>query len=111
MACREQRLALGRWDDECGQSAGFWLVKAVPGLALCRHPVGWIVQADELVYDIYSLSPQRAWGEDFSTRPAYQLMDANPELDRIFTSRAEAALAVQQALAESEAPALAAVLG
>lgn len=108
---REPRVSLARWEDDRGDSTGWWLVRQIPGLAVTCNGTMWQLAAADDLFDHYPQAPRRLWGENFSARPGWQLLQAHPQLRRDFRTRAEALLALENELAGPDgAPALAEAL-
>lgn len=68
------KLSLSRWEDEHGDSAGYWLVRELPGFFLERSLEGsWQVQCLDFPVDAplagtVMQAPCDLWGVDWSPR-------------------------------------------
>lgn len=104
------KLSLARWDYK-GSSAGWWMVRELPGVAIvCLSGSGYAYRAgaecwqvssdpdnfgDEFLEDAW-----RVWGDDF------EFTDLSRMEKRLFPSRSSALLALEAAFSEAPAPAL-----
>lgn len=76
------RFSLARWEDEHGDSAGYWLVRGLPGFFLERDLDGsWQLQcftlpAESPFAGSVMQAPCDTWGVDWS--PEYDLFAALP---------------------------------
>ena len=65
------QLSLARWNDEDGESAGYWLVRELPGFAIERLASGWsVICADDYLRH-QGPDSVRVWGEGW--QPSYGL--------------------------------------
>lgn len=103
-------LSLARWDNEQGSSSGWWLVREIPGLCICRsHPSPeWIVQAVQKrpphCFNFPHAS-QLAWGKEPDLQQAELLLENAGHAQRRFASR-RLALHWVEGLLEKPAPAV-----
>lgn len=64
------KLSMARWDDAVGKSAGWWLIKELPGFMLVRIlGGGWIIHLGPEGYlNRGSDGARQLWGEDWKPR-------------------------------------------
>lgn len=97
------RLSLARFNDDQGRSAGWWLVRQLPGTYLQRKEEGWLIEQMSLTFTITNQgrSSQFAhvWGEHWEVHslPGYELMP-------YYGSRGEALMALETAVSGGEPP-------
>jgi len=88
------KLSLARWESGAEESAGYWLVRQIPGLSIVRGrraPAHWHIQADLSEYQAVPWGPLRAWGTDSpDITPAEQLIYTIKPPAEGFHSRAAA---------------------
>lgn len=94
-------LSLKRFEDRSGESAGYWLVKQLPGVAIEKSPAGhWAVHMEGPdYYRDYGPSAEKAWGEfkfDFEL-----LAKLRPVTGKSYSTRGEALMAVEKAVAKT----------
>ena len=108
-------LSLARWDDEYGESAGYWLVRELPGFVLEFCLSDWHVtvpylDAQQLDGTALEDSPTKVWGDDWSAR-----VDLLDSLGRVahqaFPTRFAALSALESSLSSSNPSSLCELLG
>lgn len=92
---------LARWDDGYGSSAGYWLLRDVPGLVLVYTGSSWQLHAGQELFVEYPAAPERVWGPGFDPRPGGQLLAVTPALREAFSTRGAALLALEAVLEEA----------
>lgn len=107
--------SLARWEDEHGDSSGYWLVRELPGFFLERSldgawQVGCLAFPDDApLAGTVMAAPCDIWGVDWS--PDSRLFSSLPvSLIGPHSSRASALLALETHLAPAPRPALGALL-
>lgn len=109
------QLSLARWDNEYGESSGYWLVRELPGFVLEFALDEWHVtvpypDGSALAGTYLESSPERVWGPGWSVdldlvRSLTDVMNA------IFPTRFAAFAALESALPSANSPSLCEVLG
>lgn len=104
-------MKLRSWRDDEGSSAGMWLVEDLPGAALaCVTDKEWelliiapnghmerVSRPGSAYWGRMGPRPYEVWGEDYSDHRLRELLQNNPPLTRLYTSRAELAEAIDAA--------------
>lgn len=99
------KLSLARWEDEHGDSAGYWLIREIPGVYL-EHKFlgGWEVQIITFPDDValagtVMQAPVDTWG--YCWEPNTELYDSLPKAVRgPHASRSQALMKLEAHLAE-----------
>lgn len=98
------KLSLARWDYS-GSSAGFWMVRELPGTVIYSTQRGrWVIYCGLDLFNGFGKDAERVWGRDFKhkTRPL-----PNPLLEGgIYPTRSAALLALELSFAVAPQPAL-----
>lgn len=95
--------SLSRWNDVNGRSAGWWLVREVPGLCIYKtHPhLGWCLQslAEKEVSPVFNLTSEaaRVWGAGADLTEANRLLGGVSRTSG-FKTREEALQYVEKAI-------------
>lgn len=88
---KNSSIQLARWEQANGSSAGFWLVRQLPGLFVCRLPNrSWAlgIRRSNYMQQLQSSGPKPyAWGESFNSTTAEKLLESHPELRQTFSTR------------------------
>ena len=99
-------LSLARWDDEDGETAGYWLIRQLPGFVIEHFDSGWITTCSDDYIRGQGPSSDRVWGENWV--PCYGLYTAIPAKDLgPHNTRGEALHAIEQHVGKPTAPVIA----
>lgn len=97
-------LSLARWENRNGSSKGYWMVRELPGVCLCRRQFGWVVDTNlALLFDWSEPQLRRVWGG------CPEQFDMSGFPGDFFATRADALLALELFVSDSPRPALAAL--
>lgn len=91
-------MKLKAWNLNRQGSSGRWLIHALPGMAVVRHGKRWqiaIIEPDPFLDAITGGSTRKAWGRDFSTQRAEDIIEQNRSLQTYFKTRGEALSALE----------------
>lgn len=76
-AFKAMQLSLARWEDDHGDSAGYWIIRQLPGFVIERGAQGWKIFCGDDYIRHQWVDASRVWGEDWE--PAYGLFAATPQ--------------------------------
>lgn len=71
------QLSLSRWNDEDGETAGYWLIRQLPGFCVERSSEGWKIFCGDNYIRRQGPASDRIWGEEWE--PSYALYATVPQ--------------------------------
>lgn len=102
-------LSLARWDDEDGETAGYWLIRQLPGFALEHFDNGWFTTCADDYIRGQGPSSDRVWGKDWI--PSFRLYTSIPGKDLgPHKTRSEALHAIEKHVSQPAEPVISAII-